>query len=113
MLATVATQLRAGLRAEDSVIRWGGEEFILLLPMTDKAAARNLLQRLCDHGLGLRPDGQPQTVSIGLASLSDDKVTSWPELIDLADRRMYAAKQAGRNCIIADDDAAAGQADWS
>jgi diguanylate cyclase (GGDEF)-like protein len=104
VLAAVAAQLRTGLRAEDSVIRWGGEEFVLLLPMTDKAEALSLLQRLRTHGLGLRPDGQRQTVSIGLASLRDDGVAGWQQLIDLADRRMYAAKGAGRDCIIAADD---------
>jgi diguanylate cyclase (GGDEF)-like protein len=103
VLATVAAHLRAGLRAEDSVIRWGGEEFVLLLPMTDKAEALSLLLRLCDQGLGLRPDGRRQTVSIGLASLREDAVAGWPQLVDLADRRMYAAKEAGRDCIIAED----------
>jgi diguanylate cyclase (GGDEF)-like protein len=106
VLSDVAAHLRNGVRRQDSVIRWGGEEFVLLLPMTDKDAARLLLDRLCSDGVGRRPDGTRQTVSVGIADLEQDKVTSWAELVTLADRRMYMAKEAGRNRIVADDTAA-------
>jgi diguanylate cyclase (GGDEF)-like protein len=102
VLRKVAMHLRNGLRSEDSVIRWGGEEFLLLLPMTSKAAALSLLQRLRQGGFGQRPDGVAQTVSIGLAELQEDKAADWPSLLLLADERMYAAKAAGRDCIIAE-----------
>jgi diguanylate cyclase (GGDEF)-like protein len=97
VLREFAQSLKGKVRRQDALIRWGGEEFVLVLPNTEAANARLLITRLCQSGLGKRPDGLVQTASIGLAERSGDKVENWRELVALADTRMYAAKKLGRD----------------
>lgn len=87
------------LRGSDSLVRWGGEEFLLIMPETDMLQAQQALARVMRSGLGLRPEGTPLTASIGLAERRADRITDCRELLELADRRMYEAKSAGRNCL--------------
>jgi diguanylate cyclase (GGDEF)-like protein len=97
VLASAAAALRRMVRESDLVLRWGGEEFVVVLPHTGKEEAIALLERLRSQGLGLLPDGRPLTISVGVAELLADGARSAEELVDLADHRMYTAKQAGRN----------------
>ncbi|MFA5677792.1 MAG: GGDEF domain-containing protein [Pseudomonas sp.] len=87
------------MRSSDSVVRWGGEEFLLVMPDTDMTRARQALERLKTNGLGSRPDGTPLTASIGLAERFFDQIKNPEDLLELADQRMYKAKAAGRNRI--------------
>ncbi|MNF62902.1 putative diguanylate cyclase YedQ [compost metagenome] len=98
-LCAFAALLQNDLRDADSLLRWGGEEFLLVMPNTDAAQAGQALQRLMQRGLGSRPDGLPLTASIGLAERRHDQAASCRELLELADRRMYLAKNRGRNQI--------------
>ncbi len=100
VLRAAAASLRGMLRESDSLLRWGGEEFLVVLPHTSRVEAVALLERLRLLGLGLRPDGRAVTVSIGIAEFPSDAAASAEELIELADRRMYEAKQAGRNRYV-------------
>lgn len=103
VLAELAMQFTSALRAEDVACRYGGEEFLLLLPDCDLAAA---YERLTDISLKaksssnvLRGKELPNTtLSIGLATLSDTLSTS-ESLITAADEAMYAAKRMGRDRI--------------
>lgn len=95
-LRETGNRIRETLRKIDTVIRWGGEEFILLFPGADCAEARVVLGRLMKTGLGERPDDSPLTASIGVAEMRKDKIRHWKELLALADSRMYRAKDAGR-----------------
>lgn len=90
--------LGATVREQDLLVRWGGEEFVLLLE-AKRADAYEILQRLQAKGFGLRPDGGPLTASVGLAEREADCASSMEKLIELADQRMYRAKRAGRNRI--------------
>lgn len=99
-LQRVAQSLRENLRRQDIVIRWGGDEFLVALPETDSANAEAAIVRIGGAGLGPRPDGVPQTASIGIAERVLDGADDWATLVDRADKRMYAAKHAGRNCYI-------------
>lgn len=99
VLTTAGARMRAVLRSQDSVVRWGGEEFLMVFPETDTAGARLAIARLARHGLGDRPDGSPLTASIGIAELKLDAAIDGGALVALADQRMYRAKQAGRNRI--------------
>ena len=96
MTAIVNSNQRRG----DLLARWGGEEFLLIMPNTDMAQAQAALLRMRSTGFGTRPDNKPLTASIGIAERSADRVTDWKMLVDLADQRMYQAKQNGRNQIV-------------
>jgi diguanylate cyclase (GGDEF)-like protein len=103
VLAGVAVALRETLRDSDVLVRWGGEEFVALLPRASRGEAAALIDRLRARGFGRMPDGRPITLSIGLAEYSADRSARALDLVALADQRMYAAKQAGRNRFVADD----------
>jgi diguanylate cyclase (GGDEF)-like protein len=107
VLADVATQMRAHLRTGDMLIRWGGEEFVLVMPNVNAEQARCALTRVRQSGLGTRPDGAPITVSVGLAERLADASDNWRRLVERADARMYEAKQAGRDRIVGCDSFAA------
>lgn len=100
VLQQAAQLIRQTLRHHDALVRWGGEEFVVLLPRTDTAGARATVERIANAGLGLRPDGMPVTASIGIAERVSDGTSGPMSLIALADKRMYAAKTAGRNCYV-------------
>ena len=91
--------LQARMRGSDTLLRWGGEEFLLVMPNADMHQARRALRRLTESGLGVRPDGTRLTASIGLAERCADRVSSPNELLELADHRMYRAKTGGRDQI--------------
>lgn len=99
-LRQASSQIRAHARMGDMLVRWGGEEFVLVFPNTDIANARMALDRLHKAGLGLRPNGEPLTASIGLAERLKDGQEDWQGLIALADRRMYEAKRTGKNRVV-------------
>lgn len=105
VLCECTQNMFTSLRSTDTLLRWGGEEFVVIMPDTDLAQARMALERMVRSGLGLRPDGSTLTASIGLAERCADFAESAQELLDIADRRMYLAKAAGRNrlCFESDD----------
>lgn len=104
VLRGAARSLMGHLRRGDAVIRWGGEEFVAVLPGADRAGARIVVERVLDQWLGVRPDGDPVTASMGAAERVADGAEDWPELVDLADRRMYQAKMGGKaHCVLAED----------
>lgn len=97
MLEQVSVALASQLRKEDSLIRWGGEEFILALPMSSRDETAEMIARIGAHGLGLRPDGTALTASVGAACNIEDSIEELAALIQRADERMYQAKEGGRN----------------
>ena len=100
VLAEAAGSIRAQLRGADCVGRWGGEEFVVVLPGKSAAVATQCMEALRARGLGRRPNGQATTGSIGVAERTADGCAGWTSLVRIADQRMYAAKSAGRNCIV-------------
>jgi diguanylate cyclase (GGDEF)-like protein len=109
VLAEVAASLRGALRESDVLVRWGGEEFLAFLPHASRAEATAFIDRLRARGFGRMPDGRAVTLSIGLAEYPSDRSARALDLVALADQRMYAAKQAGRNRFVADDAGAAAE----
>ena len=97
--------LRSHLRACDIAGRWGGEEFIVVLPGTDAAGAATLAERLrgaVEAKRFVMPDGTALTVtvSIGLHTLHPVPVDATADtLLGLADRALYRAKALGRNRV--------------
>jgi len=92
--------MRHVLRRGDIVVRWGGEEFLIIMPNTDHGGARIAVERLREQGLGTRPDGKPQTASIGIAERKADGLETWADLVEKADQRMYVAKKSGRDRVV-------------
>jgi diguanylate cyclase (GGDEF)-like protein len=91
------------LRRGDMLARWGGEEFLLIMPNTSIEQAVSTVTRIRETGLGERPDGTPLTASIGSAERDADQAGDWKLLVDKADQRMYLAKQRGRNRFFSND----------
>ena len=92
--------LRSSVRESDFVGRYGGEEFLLLLPDTgrDQAVVVAEKVRAAVAGLGLSEINQPVTASFGIAAIPDDAADG-DTLIRAADRALYAAKGNGRNRV--------------
>lgn len=93
-----------GRREGDLVARFGGEEFVVLLPGYDLQAAADVAGHIqaAIHALALPHEGAPfgiVTVSFGVASLLPERDQAPEDLVRLADRAMYRAKQNGRNRI--------------
>ncbi|PTU63728.1 diguanylate cyclase [Chromobacterium sp. Beijing] len=100
VLRHFAELMEGRLRRSDVLVRWGGEEFVLLMPGAQLAHAAQVIARLRAQGLGERPEGHALTASIGVAELFQDGSADWRALVDLADTRMYRAKQTGRNRVV-------------
>ncbi|MFO1435644.1 MAG: GGDEF domain-containing protein [Gammaproteobacteria bacterium] len=100
VLSATAASIRSTLRQQDIAIRWGGEEFLVVLPNTGEAGAAQVIARLARHGLTKRPNNEPQTASIGVVSTIEDSGGGWQQLVAIADQRLYIAKQNNRNCWV-------------
>jgi len=94
-LRAVAGALVGAVRAADSCFRWGGDEFIVLLPATDLAATREAAARAAAAVAERRaPDGEPLSTSIGCGALRSDMTVD--EVFAAADADLLAAKAARR-----------------
>ena len=101
VLREVAKIIKSSVREIDTIARWGGEEFIVLLPETTKEgaskAASRILTTVSSHKF-LDIPGQI-TVSIGIASVPDPSIDTTEKLIHASDLALYEAKKNGRNRI--------------
>ena len=108
VLVVLAKRIREQLRGSDMAARYGGEEIAVLLPQTTPEnaclLAERIRQHIADQPIQL-PGGKavPVTVSIGVAAVTPDRDSTTEELaaelLAQADRRVYAAKEAGRNRV--------------
>lgn len=104
VLKRVAEVLESNLRKADVVCRFGGEEFIILLPEISKEQARkaaNKLRGKIERQVFEHEEKQPQkkiTISLGVAVFPDD-ATQPEQLLRIADQTLYKAKSLGRNCV--------------
>jgi diguanylate cyclase (GGDEF)-like protein len=101
VLVRVAEKLRISLRNVDHIGRWGGEEFVALLPDVDTEGAMRVAERVRREIGEEMKDEVKTTVSIGVTAYRPEQQTHgdmWPVLIDQADCALYCAKQEGRNC---------------
>jgi diguanylate cyclase (GGDEF)-like protein len=113
VLAAIGALVRASLRGSDVKVRYGGEEFLLILPDTPAAGGRQLAETL--RGLIGRarvPVGHTEltvTASVGVTTATDDEQAE--AVIARADRALYEAKRAGRDrvCVAEAPPVRAGQ----
>jgi diguanylate cyclase (GGDEF)-like protein len=102
VLKRVATALKENARGEKLVGRQGGEEFVVLLEDADAADAHAAAERLriavATESYALDERDQTVTVSIGVATMNENDA-SFDDLLRRADRALYSAKDAGRNCV--------------
>jgi diguanylate cyclase (GGDEF)-like protein len=98
VLREVASALRANVRTLDYIYRYGGEEFVILLPRTDEARALAVAERVRRVIAAARPAGLEMTMSIGLSVTGRQRI-EFDDLLIAADRALYRAKVEGRNRV--------------
>jgi diguanylate cyclase (GGDEF)-like protein len=101
VLADIADMMRSILRTSDLCARWGGEEFLLLLPDTDSTNAKKIAERLrqiiMNHAFTGKDFSFSLTISIGGASSLPAQRLE--DIIQAADTMLYQAKKLGRNSV--------------
>jgi len=108
LLKRLTAAFRNALREVDIPVRYGGEEFVCILPLTDIRVAEEVAERIRQRVLNANSeiphsDAQPGgcvSVSLGVASFPADSREK-DELFEIADQRMYSAKRAGKNRVCA------------
>lgn len=107
VLTVVASILSSGLRAEDMVCRYGGEEFLLFLSgagMNDSATTAERIRRNIEvEVIKWGNSNLSISVSIGVATYPVVRVSVCEELITYADKALYIAKESGRNQVVVND----------
>jgi two-component system, sensor histidine kinase ChiS len=116
VLEQLSRLLEKNLRDSDYLIRWGGEEFLIVLRFCSRQEVIDMIERIrksvADHIFDLGNNRQIQkTCSIGFAAypfyFHAPIALTWEQVVDTADRALYIAKRSGRNCwvgISASDD---------
>ncbi|AEM46735.1 diguanylate cyclase [Acidithiobacillus ferrivorans SS3] len=99
VLQEIAQLLQSGVRMGDAVVRWGGEEFVVVMPYANSGQAQARLQVILAGHTVQKPDGQPIGMSGGIAELQAESGKNWSDLVKLADNRMYQVKSNGKGQI--------------
>ena len=103
VLFEVAQAIKKDLRQIDTMARFGGEEFIVLLPESNPEQARLAAEKIRLTIAELKIEGTNPgfrlTISLGVAGKAAEGVSSLSDLLRQADTALYAAKKAGRNCV--------------
>ena len=101
VLAMITEIIGSQIRSEDVLARFGGEEFVLLLPGTDLAGAVGACEKIRraieEYPWDKTDEDLRVTLSFGVATAKGTQ--DWQEMMTKADRRLYKAKDAGRNCV--------------
>jgi diguanylate cyclase (GGDEF)-like protein len=103
VLRSVADNVKRSIRREDMLGRYGGEEFLILLPEIDNYNARlaaEKLRRVVERAVFTFEETKiPVTISMGVATVTPE-ITDPSEFVKLVDGNLYKAKGAGRNCVV-------------
>lgn len=104
VLRDLATRIESSIRGADLACRYGGEEFVVIMPDTDLASARVVGERIRERVAGepfRLPDGRllPRTISIGIGALESAHDTV-ETIMKRADAGLYEAKEGGRNRVV-------------
>ncbi len=109
-LKLIAQQLKSSFRETDLICRYGGEEFVVLLPNASLQDSKQKLDAFREHiatkDIVLDDSTQLRiTLSIGITHINE-KSTSFEHALNLADKALYEAKASGRNCLVIKEDPA-------
>lgn len=101
VLKEAAGRIQAMMRAEDTVARWGGEEFLAFLPDCDGEAAVQVAERIREaiHEPPILHDGATQSITATLGVAEVDHDQDFDRSFRRADAALYRGKQAGRDCV--------------
>ena len=108
VLREFARRIAANVRGIDLACRYGGEEFVVVMPDTDTAYAYTVAERLRKSvestpiEIGRAPGKLAITISIGIAQSENSDNDSAEDLLYRADQALYCAKKTGRNRVVAD-----------
>jgi diguanylate cyclase (GGDEF)-like protein len=105
VLKKVASLIRGCLRNSDLAARYGGDEFAVLLPETDKSKAGEIAERLRRLIEGTCFEWNDKSISIsssiGIATSPDDRIADCRDMLDKADKALYRGKAIGKNVVVA------------
>lgn len=101
VLQNISATVKGLIRSLDIPCRYGGEEFLIILPETGNEFVEEIAERLRKAVEQADVDGLQVTISIGVASYPSCMVGNPKQFIEAADKAMYEAKNAGRNCMRA------------
>jgi len=100
VLIETASRMKSCLRSNDIAARWGGEEFMIILPETDQDAAYSVAEKLrtqlCEENICCSKDSLSVSMSIGMLQIGSGY--SAEDILNNVDDALYAAKRNGRNC---------------
>ena len=99
VLAKVAEVIKENCRDEDFAARFGGEEFVLILPYCNQTDALTKAEILRKEIEQLQPQGLSVTASFGVSTLPDGDIQNFDQLFSIADKAVYASKENGRNQV--------------
>ena len=105
VLQAVAKSFHDSLRKYDTACRYGGEEFIAILPHTNMDGAMSVAERVRTDVEKLLVDGLQVTISLGIAAYPELAIDSAEKLVEAADKALYCSKNSGRNCVTRADQA--------
>jgi two-component system cell cycle response regulator len=104
-LRELSACVKGSIRKEELFARYGGEEFVIVLPETPRDAGLTVAERLRGlverHLFQYEGKAYPVTVSLGLAATNGEDALTPHDLIRQADEKLYQAKNAGRNRVVA------------
>jgi diguanylate cyclase (GGDEF)-like protein len=102
ILYAIGQMLQEPLRDEDIVARWGGNEFMVLLPTANSEAAVNIAERLRTKAteIEMQAQGDRLRISLGVGVASIDKCTGVDDLMSTAENGLYQAKHMGRDMVV-------------
>jgi len=102
VLENIAQVIKQGIRRDDIASRFGGEEFTILLPNTDKATAWNVAERLrinvAEMNIPWKTNLPQVTISVGIYTFDMNMKSDNSDIIRCADEALYVSKDRGRNC---------------
>lgn len=108
VLCEVAKGIQSACRSSDITFRYGGEEFVVVLGKTEAQGAKIIAERIREQIAEtlITHNGRDisATVSIGIATSRNDEKDCINDLFERADKALYIAKEAGRNCVISSDE---------